>query len=159
MVAACKASPNAQPPAATDNAAQAKPPQRADETQRRSAESAAAAEVLTRYYEAIEAHDYGTAYALWGDGGQASRHTFEEFKAGFADTRSTALTIAQLGDVEGAAGSLYVSIPVTVHAELNDGASQQFSGSYVLRRVNDVEGSTPEQRSWHIYSASLRPSK
>lgn len=158
MIAACKASPNVQPSAATDHAAPPAP-QRAEEAERRTAESAAAADVLKRYYAAIEARDYSTAYALWGDGGQASRHSFEAFKAGFAETRSTALTIAQLGDVEGAAGSLYVSIPVTVHAELNDGASQQFSGSYVLRRVNDVQGSTPEQRSWHIYSASLHPSK
>ncbi|HEY9827993.1 MAG TPA: hypothetical protein V6D19_21355, partial [Stenomitos sp.] len=50
---------------------------------------------------------------------------------------------------------LYIEIPVTVTAVTTDGTSQRFRGSYVLRRVNDVPGSTPEQRKWHLYSANL----
>jgi hypothetical protein len=104
----------------------------------------------------LDARHYKAAYALWSQQGAASQKSFENFQAGFAATRSTRVTIEQLGEVAGAAGSSYVSINVRVEAELNDGKQQKFSGSYVLRRVNDVPGSSAEDRLWHIHSASLR---
>jgi hypothetical protein len=136
-----------------------KPQENVDSSKLRSAESAAATDVLQRYYAALAKRDYKTAYALWSGHGEASRKTFEEFQAGFASTRTTRITIDQPGEVEGAAGSLYISIPVSVHAELNDGETQSFVGSYVLRRVNDVEGSSAEDRRWHIASASLHDAR
>jgi hypothetical protein len=124
-----------------------------------SADQDAAADVIRRYYAAIAAHDYRTAYALWWDQGRASRQSFEAFQAGFANTRTTRVEVAQPGAIEGAAGSLYITIPVTVRAGLTDGAAQTFIGSYALRRVNDVEGSSADERKWHIHSASLHEAK
>jgi hypothetical protein len=121
----------------------------------RTAESAAA--VLRDYYAAIEAGDYATAYAKWGDHGKSSGQTLQAFQAGFAATRSSRLTVKQLGEIEGAAGSSYITIEVDVRAELKDGTRQHFGGSYALRHVNHVEGSTDEQRRWHVYSAALKP--
>ena len=40
---------------------------------------------------------------------------------------------------------------------LDDGKRQRFVGNYVVRRVNDVDGATAEQRRWHLESAQLRP--
>ena len=60
------------------------------------------------------------------------------------------------GDSEGAAGSIYIDVPVTVRARLKDGTRQRFTGHYTLRRVNDVPGSTRAQRRWHLYSAELK---
>jgi hypothetical protein len=146
----------------TDNAARAKFPEAevaktADSASH--AEAAAAADVVRRYYAAIAERDYKTAYMLWSDQGKASHQSLEKFQAGFAETRTTSVKVEQPGAVEGAAGSLYVTIPVSVHAELNDGASQEFAGDYVLRRVNNVDGSSEEQRRWHITSASLHAAK
>jgi hypothetical protein len=56
--------------------------------------------------------------------------------------------------VEGAAGSRYVTIPVTVRAETTTGREQRFVGSYTLRH-SVVDGATPDQRQWRIYSASI----
>jgi hypothetical protein len=128
----------------------------APQSQARAAENAAATDVLRGYYAALEARDFKAAYAAWSDHGKASKQSFAAFQAGFASTRTTRVTVDQPGEIEGAAGSLYISIPVTVHAERVDGTSQTFSGSYVLRRVNDVEGSSADDRRWHIHSASLR---
>jgi len=47
--------------------------------------------------------------------------------------------------VEGAAGSRYVTIPVTVRAETTTGREQRFVGSYTLRR-SVVDGATPDHR-------------
>ena len=59
------------------------------------------------------------------------------------------------GDPEGAAGSSYVDIPVQLDGRLKDGKEFHSLGSMTLRRVNDVDGSTAEQRKWHIYKADF----
>ncbi|MBI1406084.1 MAG: hypothetical protein GC145_08160 [Caulobacter sp.] len=115
-----------------------------------------AADVVRRYYEALNARDYATAYSQWRADGEGSGKTFADFSAGFAHTRSTVVTLGSAGDVEGAAGSLYVTIPVTVDAVLDDGTRQRFKGSYDLRRVNGVDGATPEQLRWKLASATLK---
>ena len=55
------------------------------------------------------------------------------------------------------AGSVYQPVPVTIDAELADGTRQHFAGTYVVRRVNAVDGASAAQRRWHIDSAKLRP--
>jgi hypothetical protein len=117
--------------------------------------AAAAAAVVARYYRAIDARDYGTAYALWGDDGARSGQTLAAFTAGFAQTRSSAVTLGTPSE-EGAAGSLFVTVPVVVSAGLADGRRQRFTGRYVLRRVNDVPGASAEQLRWHIDRAELK---
>jgi len=119
------------------------------------ASAAAAVEVVRLYYRALAARDYATAYAQWRDEGRASGKSQAAFAAGFAHTRSTRVTPGAPVDPEGAAGSSYVSVPVTVEAELDDGTVQHFAGAYLMRRVNDVPGATPEELRWHIQSASL----
>lgn len=117
---------------------------------------AAARVVVQRYYAAIDRRDYRTAYRLWDRGGQASRQSYAQFVRGFADTRHTRVVAGAPTRPEGAAGSTYIRVPVTVRATLKDGTAQVFAGSYTLRHVNNVDGATPEQRQWHLDSASLR---
>ncbi|HEY8469808.1 MAG TPA: hypothetical protein VIL18_09200 [Longimicrobiales bacterium] len=119
-----------------------------------SAEAAAA--VIRDYYAAIAARDYARAYAYWGDGGAASGQSFEQFRAGFAETASVTAQVGAPGRVEGAAGSRYASVPVEVHATTTAGAAQRFCGTYTLRRAV-VPGATAEQQRWHIASADIRP--
>ncbi len=116
-----------------------------------------AAQVIRHYYDAINQKDYKRAYADWADNGAASQQSFEQFKQGFADTASVKVDIGEPGRINGAVGSLYVEIPVTITATTVKGTTQQFTGRYTLQRVNDVPGSTPEQRMWHLYSAKITP--
>ncbi|HTG39153.1 hypothetical protein [Sphingomonas sp.] len=116
-----------------------------------------AADVVRRYYDAINARDYSVAYAQWSGRGAASGKSYDAFAAGFADTRSVTVTAREPADVEGGAGSLYAEVPVTVDAALADGKRQRFTGAYVIRRVNDVDGASTDQRRWHIDSAKLTP--
>lgn len=116
-----------------------------------------AAQVVRSYYSAIAHKDYSQAYSAWGNSGSDSQQSFEQFKQGFANTASTSVEVGKPSDSGGAAGSTYVEIPVTVRATTINGTQQQFQGHYVLRRVNDVPGSTAAQRQWHLYSADLTP--
>lgn len=115
----------------------------------------AAAAVIRRYYAALNARDFPTAWDLWGEEGRPGQ-SFAAFKAGFARTRSTNVTIGNLEPGSGAAGSVYQPVPVTVEATLDDGVRQRFSGTYVLRRVNHVDGASAAQQRWHIDSARLK---
>lgn len=114
----------------------------------------AAAAVVRRYYSALNARDFETAWRQWGANGPPGQ-TATQFRAGFARTRSTAVTIGPLELGGGAAGSVYQEVPVTVDSTLDDGTRQRFRGRYVLRRVNGVEGASPEQLRWRIDAARL----
>jgi hypothetical protein len=57
--------------------------------------------------------------------------------------------VGRAGGQEGAAGSIYVSVPLTVSGTA-DGKRVTRSADVVVRRVNDVPGSTEAQRRWHI---------
>lgn len=108
-------------------------------------------QLVRNYYAAVSRHDYRAAYAIW-HGTQSYAH----FRSGYAATGRARLTLLKPGDAEGAAGSIYVELPVRVDATLRSGKQQSFVGSYTLRRVNDVDGSTAAQRRWHIESAHLK---
>jgi hypothetical protein len=112
------------------------------------------ADVVRRYYDAIRRHQYDSAYALWGQSGKASGRSAAQFANGFAETTQTNATIGDSVRVEGAAGSQYATVPVTVDAVLRNGTRQHFVGTYTVRRAM-ADGATPEQRRWHIYSAHL----
>jgi hypothetical protein len=114
-----------------------------------------AVQVIRNYYNAIARRDYKQAYLAWDRDGAASQQSFQQFKQGFANTASVAVEVGEPGKLDGAAGSVYIKIPVTVTAITRNRTRQRFRGSYVLRRVNDVPGSTPEQRRWHLYSANI----
>ncbi|MCW0368749.1 hypothetical protein NB699_003732 [Xanthomonas sacchari] len=115
----------------------------------------AAADVVRRYYAAINARDYATAWQQWGEDGRPGQ-SYAAFKAGFAQTRAVKATIGALGASDGAAGSVYQPVPVTVEATLADGTRQRFRGDYVLRRVNGVDGASAAQLRWRIDSAKLQ---
>jgi hypothetical protein len=112
------------------------------------------ADVVKRYYDAIESGHYDSAYALWEGSGTASGQTLVQFENGFARTERTTATIGDSVQIGAAAGSQYATVPVSVDAILRGGKRQHFVGTYTVRRAM-VDGATPEQRTWHIYSAHL----
>jgi hypothetical protein len=117
--------------------------------------AAAAAAVIREYYEAINRKDYQRAYHWWGDEGAASGKTYEVFVRGFSGTESVTVDVGSPSRIEGAAGSRYVTVPVAIVAMAANGATQRFSGTYTLRR-SVVDGTTPEQRVWHIDSTRIK---
>ena len=110
--------------------------------------------VVKNYYNALDRSQYQQAYSYWDNNGSASGQSFDAFKKGFAKTLSTQVEIKNPDRIEGAAGSRYIRIPVTITATTTDGKVQNFVGKYTLRRTV-VDGATPEQQRWHIYSADI----
>lgn len=116
-----------------------------------------AADVVQTYFAHIEERAYADAWRLWSDEGNASGMSAETFAASFAKYREYHANVGTPGVIEGAAGSLYVQVPVQAYGRLADGTPFNMAGPVTLRRVNDVPGSTAAQRSWHIHSSELKP--
>ena len=110
--------------------------------------------VIRNYYEAINSGDFNRAYVLWSDEGRTSGKSPQQFATGFADTTGVSVEMQAPGNVDAAAGSRYIEVPVTITATRRDGSQHRFAGKYVLRRAV-VDGATPEQRQWRIASADL----
>lgn len=116
-----------------------------------------AGQVLQRFGALLEERKFGEARQLWSDGGRASGLTAAEFAAAYDKYTEIHSEVGAPGDAESAAGSLYVEIPFRLYGKLSGGKPFNLIGPVVLRRVNDVPGSTAAQREWHISQSGLKP--
>jgi len=105
----------------------------------------AAGQAVQHYGALIEQKRWAEAWKLWSNAGSA--RTFDH---NWRDDAEVHLEIGNLGATEGAAGSIYTTVPVAFYGKTNAGASFRRPANIILRRVNDVPGSTAEQRRWHI---------
>lgn len=105
-----------------------------------------AGQVLQSYFALVESGRFAEANKLWSTGVERLDLT------GYREIHGN---IGAPGNVEGGAGSLYVEIPVQLYGRLKDGKEFNSRGTMTLRRVNDVPGSTEEQRRWHIMNAEF----
>jgi hypothetical protein len=108
-----------------------------------------AGQVLQTYFALAEQGKFAEADKAWSDG--AAKLDLAKYKEVHAN-------IGGPGDMEGAAGSSYVDFPVQLYGRTKDGKKFNSRGTMTLRRVNDVDGSTAEQRKWHIAKAEFPPS-
>jgi hypothetical protein len=105
----------------------------------------AAGQVVQHYGALIEQHRMKETEALWGSSDSAS-----DFSVQLRRYPEVHLEIGRPGDMEGAAGSSYVTVPVTFYGKDQNDAAFRRDADVILRRVNDVPGSTEAQRRWHI---------
>lgn len=119
--------------------------------------AAAAKHVLETYFAAVATKHYSRAYRLWSGNGAATGMSEAEFAASFAKYRIYDGNVGKPGETDGAAGSIYIEIPAKVTGVLARGGGFVLEGPMTLKRVNDVDGSTAEQRRWHIASSGLKP--
>jgi hypothetical protein len=108
-----------------------------------------AAAVVRSYYELVAAGRYGDAWQLrWHEGNDAP----PEFGASFADYAELRVTVGTPSRIQGAAGSLYVEVPVQLFGRHRNGAPFSSAGTVTLRRSNNIPGATPDQLRWRIYA-------
>jgi len=116
-----------------------------------------AGQVLQLFGGLLEQRKFAEARKLWSDGGKASGMSEAEFIAAYDKYAEIHSEVGAPGQMEGAAGSAYVEIPFRLYGKLKTGTPFNLVGPVTLRRVNDVPGSTEEQRRWHIYRSGLKP--
>ena len=116
-----------------------------------------AGQALQRFGGLLEQRKFPEAYGLWSDSGRASGMTDAQFVAAYEKYAEIHSEVGTPGPMEGAAGSAFVDIPFRLYGKLKSGEPFNLVGPVTLRRVNDVPGSTAEQRQWHIYKSEVQP--
>ena len=107
----------------------------------------AAGQVVQHYGALIEQGRWADAANSWGDPGAASAFAKQLQSRGLKH-----LEVGKPSEPEGAAGSVYVSMPVAFYT-----GDKRAAADVILRRVNDVPGSTQAQRRWHIERIEWKP--
>lgn len=108
-----------------------------------------AATVLETYYALIEAGKYREAWKLrWSKPGDKP----DAFVESFGKYETYHANVGAPSQPQGAAGSLYVEVPVQTYGKLKGGKAFSSAGNVTLRRVNKVPGATAEELKWRIYS-------
>lgn len=105
-----------------------------------------AAEALVEgFVRLLNAGRLNDAYMLLGPNAPG-RSDFDQRFNGYSNLHASS---GAAGLQEGAAGSIYVSVPLEISGTFR-GQQVDKDATAVLRRVNDVPGSTEAQRRWHI---------
>lgn len=99
--------------------------------------------LLSYWKQAVEARDYVAANAAWRSGVKPAL---------IPQGPSPAVVTFGEGQQEGAAGSLYFTVPVTVMVDDANGKRIPIRGTLTARRANDVDGASAGQLSWRIVS-------
>jgi hypothetical protein len=111
--------------------------------------------VIRSLYSAINRHEFARAWGYFGDTKPAK--DFDSFAKGYDGTGQIDLETGGVAD-EGAAGSIYYTIPVAIRATDKDGKEQVFAGCYTLRQVNAQIQEQPPFNPIHIEKGALKPS-
>jgi Predicted periplasmic protein len=104
-----------------------------------------AADVVQTFYAHLAAGKAAEAARLMRNGAPPDLARYSSYNA----------QVGAPGRIEGAAGSLFVEVPVVIYGRLKTGQEVHESGKVVLRRTNDVPGATPDQRAWRIERIDL----
>jgi hypothetical protein len=113
-------------------------------SQRPLSEAETALSVARQFADLLSAKKYAQAYAMWKDGGPTPRPSAADFEKRFSAFRSVTARADPPGYIEGAAGSLYAEVPLTLSGLATGGEGYTRTGSVTLKRVNDVPGATAE---------------
>jgi hypothetical protein len=109
-----------------------------------------AANVVQTFFALVEAGRHEQAWQLWSTGAKANGMSAADFTASFERYQEYHARVGAPGRIEGAAGSLYVEVPVQVFGRLKGGKPFNSAGKVQLRRTNEVPGASAEQRQWRI---------
>lgn len=112
-----------------------------------------AAQVVQGYFGLLEAKKFEDAQDLWDQEGAIGSQDDAHFAARFRGFSEIHANIGAPNEPEGAAGSTFVTVPAQVYGRIAANGQPWYTLRQVtLRRVNDVPGSTPDERRWHIES-------
>ncbi len=107
--------------------------------------------VISSYYSAINRHEYARAYSYFGE---AAAPPYDGWEAGYGDTTWVEVTFGEVA-TEGAAGSIYHTVPVRLDVQQTGGQHVRFAGCYVVRLAQPAIQAPPFE-PMHIESADLK---
>lgn len=110
--------------------------------------------VVRSLYSAINRHEFARAWGYFGDTKPAK--DFNSFVKGYDGTDTVDVKTGAVSE-DGAAGSIYYSVPVAIQATDKKGEAKVFAGCYTVRQVNAQIQEPPFQPIF-IDKGALKPS-
>ncbi|TIV11714.1 MAG: DUF1176 domain-containing protein, partial [Mesorhizobium sp.] len=111
--------------------------------------------VIRSFYSAVNRQEFARAWDYFGDTKPAK--DFDAFVKGYDGTNAVEVKTGAVSE-DGAAGSIYYSVPVAIRATAKDGSENVFAGCYTLRQVN-ASIQEPPFRPIFIDKGALKPAK
>lgn len=112
-----------------------------------------ATDVIRSLYNAINRGEYLRAWSYFRE---SKRPELQSFAEGYADTASVRLVTGDEHS-EGAAGTVYWTVPVAIEAVRSDGTTTVFSGCYTLSQPNPAVQAMPPFHPISIHDGALHP--
>jgi hypothetical protein len=106
------------------------------------------AALIFSYINAINRHEYLRAYSYWPNPG-AALGTLDAFTTSFNNVESEIVTLGQVTS-EGAAGSIYFTIPAALTDNLTGGGVNKFAVCYTLRFPQPANYGAPPIQPMHF---------
>ena len=110
--------------------------------------------LLGSMFNAINRQEYARAYGYW-DATSAESRPFDDFAAGYADTRNVTLEFGTVTPDAGA-GQYYFQVPLILRAETAAGAKQVYAACYTLHLSNPSFQATPPFEPLAIRSGTAK---
>lgn len=111
--------------------------------------------VLQQYFHALGAGQFDQAYALWRTQSHQAPASPADLKSQYNDVASIQMTVTGDTRTEGAAGTVYATVPITVTEHTRDGTDKSRTGKCVLARSNNVPASAAKAQHWQLHSCDL----
>lgn len=114
-----------------------------------------AEDIIKSFYNAINRHEYLRAWSYYN---KNTAPDYARFRDGYADTESVTLRTGNVRS-EGAAGTIYSTVPVAIKAVTEAGTETVFTGCYHIKQVQPAIQDTPPFRPIEIDHGKLTVSK
>jgi hypothetical protein len=105
------------------------------------------AALMLSYFNAINRQEYLRAYSYSAE--VSDLGSLEQFSQGYSDTKSVSVSFGGI-TTEGAAGSIYYSVPMILSSTQTNGTLQKFAACYVLRLSQPGNYGAPPINPMHI---------
>jgi hypothetical protein len=105
------------------------------------------AALMLSYFNAINRQEYLRAYSYSNDPNDIN--TFNTFANGYSDTKSVTVSFGSITS-DGAAGSIYYTVPMILNSTQTNGTVQKFAACYVLRLPQPGNYGAPPINPLHI---------
>ena len=113
-----------------------------------------AAALILSYYNAVNKQEYLRAYSYWGDPAN-SVGSFDVFTNGYLDTDTVGVVIGQVAD-EGAAGSIYYTVPAVLNVTTTDQVQHKYAACYIARLSQPGNYGAPPITPMNIFNGMAK---
>ena len=111
------------------------------------------AALMLSFYNAINRQEYLRAYSYYAN--TDALGSFDQFANGYADTQSVAVVFGAIAN-EGAAGSIYFTVPMVLNVTKTDQSAQKYAACYILRFPQPGNYGAPPITPMHIDKATAQ---